>query len=424
MSSLPPPQPPVIGPPPPLGGGAPPPLLSPEPPRKSEVLRPFLAFLLSLCVGLLLVDGIVSLADDSLMLVVDTHVLTAVRATVWGLAVLVAFVIYGLMALTPMIPKQVFLPVTLFSPLATLVLIPLGIYFYGRLGQIAWFISLCQVIFGLGIIGWLQGGFRLRWPLVPESWLGPRRFSWLNLCGFVLVHLLVVLPAVVIYLALCAALAVGHFSAGFLELHRDGLTVQARQYSRNDGKTIRLVPMAHVGEAAFYRTLSRSFPSNAVVLMEGVTDNSNLLTNRITYRRMATSLGLSEQREEFHPVQVDIVMADVDVEQLTPDTIGFLNLAMLLHSKGLTAETVLKLMRFSPPPHLEERLMDDLLRKRNQHLLEQIRAQLSKSEHLVVPWGVAHMPGIEEGIQASGFRLAETREYTVIRFRAPRKVSK
>jgi len=35
----------------------------------------------------------------------------------------------------------------------------------------------------------------------------------------------------------------------------------------------------------------------------------------------------------------------------------------------------------------------------------------------MVPWGAAHMPGIAREIIKSGFHLAETREYMVIRFR-------
>jgi hypothetical protein len=408
-------QPPVIGAPPPLGAGALPPLL-PGPARKAGALEQLLVLLLSLCLGLFLADAVISLVDDSLILLFDVHVLTVVRGIVFFVGMLVALVVYGLMGFTPMIPKRLFLPVTLFNPVAALGLIPLAIYFYGRIEQLAWGISVCQVIFGLGVLCWVQGGLKLGWPLVPENRLGLRRFSWLNLSGFVLVNVLVVLPAVIGYLAVCAALAVGHFSEGFLALRPGGFTVQVRKYVRSDGKTIQLVPMAHIGEADFYHRLSQSFPSNAVVLMEGVTDNSNLLTNRITYKRMAASLGLAEQHEEFNPVQPELVMADVDVAQFTPNTIGFLNLTMLLHSKGLTAESVLKLMRYSPPPHFDEQLFDDLLRKRNRHLLQELQARLPTSQQIVVPWGVAHMPGISQGIQASGFHLAETREYTVIRF--------
>jgi hypothetical protein len=113
-----------------------------------------------------------------------------------------------------------------------------------------------------------------------------------------------------------------------------------------------------------------------------------------------------------------MVMADVDVKEFTTDTIGFLNLVMLFHAKGVTAENVLKVLRFSPPPHFEEQLFDDLLRKRNRHLLGELQARLPDSGQIIVPWGVAHMPGLAEGIQASGFRLDGTQDYTVIRFRS------
>jgi hypothetical protein len=135
---------------------------------------------------------------------------------------------------------------------------------------------------------------------------------------------------------------------------------------------------------------------------------------------MAASLGLAEQHEAFNPVQVEMVMADIDIKEFTPETIGFLNLVMLLHAKGLTAEAVLKMLRFSPPPHFEVRLWDDLLRKRNRHLLDELQARLPASGQIIVPWGVAHMPGIAEGVRASGFRLEATREYTVIRFHGPK----
>jgi hypothetical protein len=296
--------------------------------------------------------------------------------------------------------------------------IPFAIYAYGRIQQVALVVSLCQVIIGLGILCLVQGGLKFRWPLVAETQLASRRFSWRNLSVFLLVNFFVLLPAVIVYFALCAALAADHFSEGFLALRPGGLTVQARQYVRSDGKTIQLVPMAHVGEAAFYRKLSQSFPTNSIILMEGVTDRRNLLTNELSYKRMAASIGVTEQKEEFNPTQGEMVWADVDVEQFTTNTIGLLNLCTLIHSKGLNAETILKLTRFSPPPHYEEQLLDDLLRKRNRRVLEELRAQLPQTDHIIVPWGVAHMPGIAEEIQKSGFRLIDTQDYVVIRFRS------
>jgi hypothetical protein len=315
-----------------------------------------------------------------------------------------------------MIPKRVFLPVTLFNPATMLAIVPFFIYFYDRLQQVAWAFSAGQVIFGLGILYLVQGGLKFRWPLIAEAQLTPWRFSWRNLSVFVVANLFVLLPAVIGYLLLCASLALSHYSEGFLALRPSGLTVQVREYVRGDGKTVQLFPMAHIGDAEFYRKVSQSFPSNSIVLMEGVTDDRNLITNKVSYKRMATKLGLAEQHEEFNPTQGKLVPADVDVEQFNTNTIGFLNLVRLIHSKGMDAETLLKLMRFSPPPYFEEQLLDDLLRKRNRHLLEELQARLPESDHLIVPWGAAHMPGLAEEIQKSGFRLAETSDYVVIRF--------
>jgi DNA-binding transcriptional MerR regulator len=325
--------------------------------------------------------------------------------------------IYGLIGLTPMVPKRLFLPIPLFSLAVMLSAFPFTIYFYGRIQQVAWGISVCQVLLGLIILYYSQGSFKFRWQLVSEGQLGVRRFSWRNLSVFVLVNVFVLLPMMIVYFFLWTALAVDHFSEGFMALHPGGFTVQVRKYVRNDGKTIELFPMSHVADAGFYEKVSQTFPTNSIILMEGVTDKKNLLTNGISYKRMANALGLAEQHEKFAPTRGEMVRADVDVEQFSKNTIDFLNLIMLFHSQGVNARNVQKLMQYSPPPNFEEQLFDDLLRKRNQHLLEEIQSHLLQSDNIMVPWGVAHMPGIAKEIQKSGFRLDETREYVVIRFR-------
>jgi hypothetical protein len=402
----------------PPGASGVPPLLTPDRPRKSSTVRQLILILLSLYLGLFMADAVVSLVDDSLILFLDIHAFTALREVLFFFVTIMALGTYGLMALTPMIPKRVFLPVTLFNPVAVLVSLPVLIYSYSRIQQVAWVISFGQVVFCLSILYCFQGGFKFRWPLVAESQLAARRFSWPNLLVFLLLNVCVLLPIAVVYLFLCAALAVDHFSEGFAALRPGGLTVRVREYVRNDGKTIQLVPMSHIGESDFYRTLSQSFPTNAVILMEGVTDTRHLLTNRISYKRMALSLGVTEQVEEFKPSPQQLVRADVDVEQFASSTIDFLNRVMLVYSRGLNAGNVRELVQYSPPPDFEQNLMEDLLRKRNRRLLEEIQAQLPQSENIIVPWGVAHMPEIAREIQRSGFRLEKTREHVAIRFRS------
>jgi len=297
-----------------------------------------------------------------------------------------------------------------------LAVFPFAIYCFGRLPQVAVGFSIGQVLLALGILYLSQGGFKFRWPLVPADRLGARSFSWGNLTAFILLNGFVLLPAVLIYLFVCASLAVGHFSDGFMALHPGGLSVQVRKYVRDDGKTIELFPMAHVADAGFYGQVSQAFPSNSIILMEGVTDVKNLLTNKLSYQRMAKSLGLSEQKKKFVPVKGKAVRADIDVDQFSQETLEILNLVTLIHAKGLTPENLQRLMQFSPSPQIQEQLFEDILWKRNRHLLEEIQSHLSQSDSLMVPWGVAHMPWIAGEIQKAGFHLGETHEYMLIRF--------
>src|SRR5450432_1379683 len=90
-----------------------PPLLPPESKRPSGSLRQFLAVLLSVCLALYLLDAVVSLVDDSLILFFGLHVFSVIRALVGIFAVLMVILVYGLMGLTPMIPKRLFLPLPL-----------------------------------------------------------------------------------------------------------------------------------------------------------------------------------------------------------------------------------------------------------------------------------------------------------------------
>ncbi|MCW5550599.1 MAG: hypothetical protein KIS67_00395 [Verrucomicrobiae bacterium] len=380
-----------------------------------------LALLLSLYLGLFLAHALVSLVDDSLAAIFHIRFLPVLRGLLSVGAILMSVLIYGLIGLTPMIPKRLFLPLVMFHPLAHLVVIPFLIYHQGWLHPLAWAVSLCQVGMGLAVLYCAQGGFNVRWPLVSEELVKPRRFSWANLLGFLLVNAFVLFPVTVVYLGSCAVLAVDHFSDGFVALRPGGITVQARTYVRDDGKTVQLFPMAHVAERSFYRTLADSFTPDAIVLMEGVTDQEGLLTNRISYRRMAKSLGVVEQEKEFTPTRGEIVHADVDVAEFTANTIGFLNLAMRLHTEDFNVELLLQVLQHSPAPGFERELIEDLLTNRNRHLVEALRSRLAQADKFVVPWGAAHMPEIAREIQKLGFRLNETREFTVMRFRRTAK---
>jgi len=402
--------------PPPLESGPPP--APPLGPPKRGSLPSTLAILLSLYLGLFLVDAVASLVNDSLAVIFNVHLLNVLCVPLAFLLTVTSIGIYVLVGLTPMIPKRLFLPLVLFIPLTLLGSIPLVIYFYRSSLLIACGVSLVQVGVGLAVLYRVQGGFRPRWPLVTEERIKDIRFRWRNLLGFLFINAFVLLPGAVVYLLVCASVAVDHFSDGFVALRTHGLTVQTRKYVRDDGKTVQLFPMAHVAERSFYRKLADSFTSNSIALMEGVTDDQGLLTNHITYKRMAETLGVAEQQKEFKPTQGELVAADVDVGEFTPKTIGFLNLVMMVHAKGLRPDIVMQLIQFAPAPGFEQELLDDLLHKRNRHVVEELRSRLEDSGEFIVPWGAAHMPGIAQEIEKLGFRMKETQDFTVLRFRS------
>jgi hypothetical protein len=402
---------------PPLGNSQP--TLSNVPPTLSASHHPFarqmLAMILSIYLGLFIVDAFLSVTHDSLEFF-NLYFLADIQLVMSLLAALMGIMVYFLMAITPMIPKPLFLPVTLFDLAAQLLFVPFLIYSYGSLPLVTWAFSVCQLLLGLWVLYRLQGRLKVRWPLVPVGRLDGRGFSWLNLCAFVLANIFVLLPVVLVFLVFFTSVAVNHFSDGFMALRSSGITVQMRKYIRDDRKTIELFPMAHVADANFYRQVSHAFPTNSIILMEGVTDKNHLLTNPISYGRMARSLGLAEQREKYTPGGGKGVRADVDISSFSTNTLNLLNLVMLIHNKGLSPDTIQKVLLYPQSSALEADLYDDLLRNRNQHLFDELKVRLTQTDCIVIPWGVAHMPGIAREIQKEGFHPGETNEYMVIRF--------
>jgi hypothetical protein len=372
--------------------------------------------LLNLFLALFLADAVITFLDDLLTLLFGTHLLTGLSAIMFFLTFLSGSVVYLLIGITPLVPKRFFLPLALFLPLSILLTIPFLIYFYGPTQRSGLVISSAQVLLGLVIVIRLQRGSKFQGALVKENHLGHPGFSWLNLLGFGFVNCFVLLPLLVTYLFLCSSLVVHHFSEGFIELRPSGISVQVRKYVRDDGRTVELVPMSHIGETSFYRSLSQSFPTNALILMEGVTDEQQLLTNKISYQRMAKSLGLAEQQREFKPSHMHLVRADVDISEFRKSTIAFLNLVMLVHARGIKPENLMQLMTYSAPPEFQEQLFDDLLIKRNQHVVGELKKRLSDWDHLILPWGAAHMPGISHEVQKLGFHVAERKEYQAVTF--------
>lgn len=391
---------PVI--PPPLSGGT------------AAVGRPVLATVLSLVVGLFLVCGFVSLLSAAQSLLFQRHDLELVDGLFTLLLMLIGFLTYCLLGFFPEIPKRWFVPLCLFAPAVPIAILPLLVYFHSYSSWIDLGIASVHLLLGLCVLLGMKGKVSLGWPLIPAVRLPRRKFSWANLVGVALAPVVILIPLALFYGAFSAKLALEHFTDGFALLRPGGITMQVRDYTRDDGRKITLVPMSHVGEPEFYQDIAASFPEDAVVLMEGVSDNENLLNVHSNYSRMADSLGGVEQVKVFKP-RGRLVPADVDMSTFSPASKEMMKTVLMLHAKGVTAETLPYLMK-PAAPGMEKVLLDDILTKRNHHLLGVIREWLPQTQTIIVPWGAAHMAEIAREIQKLGFRHVGTREYTAIRF--------
>lgn len=386
----------------------------PLPVRASQPANPLLANLLSLVLLLFLGSGIISAFTDALVLFFGRTDLAVTAAPLFLLMLFMGAITFGLLALFPAIPKRFFLPASLYLPVAGVAILPLFVFFYRQAAVISWAVSLAQIALAIFLIRRVKGEGRFRWPLISAEDVAARKFSWGNLVLVLGGGAFLLVPALLLYSAFSLRLAVGHFTDGFVALQPKGISMQVRKYVRDDGKSILLVPMSHIGEPQFYHDLAASFPENSVVLMEGVSDHTKVVHERLDYSRAAASVGGVEQTKVFKP-KGEIVAADVDMSTFSPATLEVLKTAMLVHAKGVTAETLPLLMKQSPPG-LEKLLMEDLLTKRNRHLLDVLEERLPKSSNIVVPWGAAHMPEIAREIQKLGFRVVEKREFLAIRF--------
>jgi hypothetical protein len=379
-------------------------------------MKKFVSVLCSICLGLFLVDASLSLLDDSLILAFGVHAFSAARSLAFLTFFPVMLLTYAMIGLTPMVPKRWFLPVIFFAPAAILAMLPMVIYHFDQVQVASWFVSLAEVVLAWWILRRVQGRFAFRWPLVPEAQLGEKTFSWGNLLGFGLGNVLVLAPAVLIYLAVCGSLAVGHFTEGFLRLQADGLVACAKTYVRGDGKTILLMPMMHIAEPDFYAQVMKAYPPHAVILNEGVTDNEHLLEAKLDYTPAATALGLSSQNQQCMGMVEGARPADVDVDVFSKPTLDFVNLVARLYANGLDVDALKQLSRKAQNPQLEDQIVADLLLKRNEHLLGEMQAELHRANVIVVPWGATHMPWIAGEIEQAGFRLSSTQEFKIFNF--------
>jgi hypothetical protein len=337
--------------------------------------------------------------------------LASFRTFVATLVFLAAFPIYISLGIDARLPKRVFMPLVLFHPWALLALgMPLPLFV--SWDQMPWALSWAQL--ALGGLAWVMARRLLVYDEGPGS-----GFELRNTFGFALANLLVILPGFLIYVLVSASLGLSHMTAGFMSLRPSGLYTEERVYTKAD-RQVHLIATVHAADEAFYTGLFDEIPvDGTLVLEEGVTDDGQLLEARLSYKKFSDALELVEQRPELLATEHERSSGDVDISDLSPKTVAALN---LLGRVFEAEDRVAMLGAYREFTQLFANgdaftvFWRDIVHVRNDHLLERMDAEGEGYQRVVLPWGAAHMPGLQLALQERGYRQTATHERTAIHF--------
>ena len=212
---------------------------------------------------------------------------------------------------------------------------------------------------------------------------------------------------------------------GYVRVRPNGVFFEERRFKKGD-QEVCLVGMVHVAKGSFYDDLAASLKRSApvLVLLEGVSDEKGILSGKLDYSRIAQLLGIASQSDssfteearkgleesgkaEAKPQPVQYQRADVDISSFHPKTVAAIGeIGDVLSSK--TFEEALQKLN-NPNSVLADEtavtaVWTDILENRNTHLLAEMQESLKTHNTVVVPWGAAHMPGIQKEIEAWGFK--------------------
>ncbi len=279
-------------------------------------------------------------------------------------------------------------------------------------------LSECLILLGAQSLGLLYRRHKTGNPLglySPDSFDENGSFSWLRFCvsfpgGLLIIGLL--------SLGLNFGASLDRLfieSRGYVKMQRDGLYTRSEIFKKQD-QEVYLIGMMHIAEKSFYEDLLATIPKdNALILSEGVSDEKNLLEGGFRYKGLADKLHLSDQGEVFQRNLMQshrVMKADLDVSQLRPETIAFLQDMSRLY-RGVTPLS--DLPKFFDPK-LGEIFRSDLITRRNQEVLHVLDREAPRHRILVIPWGALHNAEIADGLEQRGYQRQEVQYKKVLDF--------
>jgi hypothetical protein len=340
-------------------------------------------------------DAYQALAGTPSTISISLHTTVATLTTIAAILVLLAISSYRK---TPW--HMVLLPL-IFVFWGSLVFIPLPAVV--SLEKIFRFAGLAQLMVAGGCF-WTM---RMRFPdcpwRIPAKIFEGNTFSIARLFCSTLIKVFIVGPILIIGICVSLVWSLEKISHGFISISGDGLYTEKRVYDY-EGKEIHLLPTVHIASSDFYANLIRELPKNeTVILPEGVTDRRNLIRDGLDYSGPAESAGLSTQPSFVDISKLAFRSCDVDVSEFSDSTLRDLNNISRCLKRWTAGDHAACLEELSQmrSPDLNS-MKEDLLSKRNARVNKALKEALQEFKHIGIPWGAAHMPGIEDDVLKMG----------------------
>lgn len=367
-----------------------------------------------------LADGILSLADEVLHSA-GIDLLSPLRHAVATPVVLASVGVYVLIGVMSRVPKRIVLPPSVFTVWVCLGALPLT--FRMTPDDAAFVLALGQIALGLLVLLLVHRFTRgTRWLFTSES-LARVGFSARRAALFTAGNMLLLPVVGGIYALLWGALAISDLTEGFTWIDTEGIHAEERQYIRGD-KHVYLIAMVHFGDRAYFEDVARSLPTgNAIVLAEGVTDATGMLAGPPTASdRIVPRARIVAQGDVAIGANHKVEPADMDVAELTPKTVAFVNAAHEVFRSASLQEALQGYTRYLRgfSATAISGAITELIEARNAFLLDRIDESLDRYDQVIVPWGAAHMPGLEAALEADGFTLLSRKARRVVGWHALR----
>jgi|GEM_PF-2604395 len=240
-------------------------------------------------------------------------------------------------------------------------------------------------------------------------------FPWRRFLLFMPISVLALASCSLASMSLAMARQLNTESAGHVRIDWDGVFMRHSVYVK-DSQKIYLFAMIHIGDARFYDQVLASIPQeNTVVLEEGVKDKNRLIKEGFDYSKVASVLRIDHQTNKFSREvfqQRNTVSADIDVSQLNPKTIEFLNKLGRVMNGNFDSESLGALFNKDAMNIMQK----DLIQFRNDHLMQVLAAQKDRYANIVIPWGGLHLKDIAQRLEKQGYQRESISEVKAIDF--------